>query len=59
MEVGWLKTNKMNGDIPVPKSETRGFDSWLTSSLRIECIFLATSDVEMMSDIKLYFYAQY
>ena len=35
----------------VPKSETRGFDSWLTSSLRIECNFpLATSDVQMMSE---------
>ena len=42
--------------IVVPKSETRGFDSWLTSSLiRIECNFpLATSDVEMMSEAKLY-----
>ena len=30
----------------VPKSETQGFDSWLTSSLRIECNFpLATSDI--------------
>ena len=33
------------------KSETRGFDSWLTSSLRIECNFpLATSDVQVMSE---------
>ena len=39
----------------VPKSETRGFDNWLTSSLRIECSFpLATSDVEMMSETKFY-----
>ena len=29
-----------------PKSETPGFDSWLTPSLRIECNFpLASSDV--------------
>ena len=42
----------------VPKSETRGFDSWLTSSLRIECNFpLATSDVEMMFETKFYSYA--
>ena len=41
--------------ILVPKSETRGFDSWLTSSLRIECNFpLATSDIEMMSETKFY-----
>ena len=39
----------------VPKSETRGFDSWLTSSLRIECNFpLATSDIQMMSETKFY-----
>ena len=32
----------------VPKSETQDFDSWLTSSLRIECNFpLATSDIQM------------
>ena len=42
----------------VPKSETRGFDSWLTSSLRIECNFpLASSDVKMMSETKLCSYA--
>ena len=42
----------------VLKSETRGFDSWLTSSLRIECNFpLATSDVEMMFETKFYSYA--
>ena len=39
----------------VPKSETQGFDSWLTSSLRIECYFpLATSEVQMMSETKIY-----
>ena len=39
----------------VPKSETCGFNSWLTSSLRIECNFpLATSDIEMMSETKFY-----
>ena len=39
----------------VPQSETIGFDGWLTSSLRIECNFLlATSDVEVMSETKLY-----
>ena len=44
----------------VPKSETRGFDSWLTSSLRIECSFpLATSDVEMKSETKFYSYTEY
>ena len=44
--------------IVVPKSETRGFDSWLTSSLRIEFNFpLATSDIEMMSETKFYSYA--
>ena len=31
------------------------FDGWLTSNLRIECNFLlATSDVEVMSETKLY-----
>ena len=41
----------------VPKSETRGFDSWLTSSLRIERNFpLATSDVKMMPEAKFYSY---
>ena len=41
--------------IVVPKSETRCFDSLLTSSLRIECNFpLATSDIEMMSETKFY-----
>ena len=40
---------------PVPKSETRGFDSWLTWSLRTECNFpLATSDVQMMAETKFY-----
>ena len=39
-----------------PKSEIQGFDSWLTSSLRIECIFpLATSDIQMMSATKTVF----
>ena len=39
----------------VPKSETQGFDSWLTSSLRIECnCSLATLDVQMMSETKFY-----
>ena len=39
--------------ILVPKSETRGFDSWLTSNLRIEHNFpLATSDVQLMSETK-------
>ena len=38
-----------------PKSETRGFDTWLTSSLRIKHKFpLATSDFKMMSETKLY-----
>ena len=42
----------------VPKSETRGFDSWLTSSLRIECNFpLVTSDIQMMSETKCYSWA--
>ena len=42
----------------VPKSETRGFDGWLTSSLRIECNFpLATSDIQMMSETKFYSWA--
>ena len=42
----------------VPKSETRGFDSWLSSSRRIACNFpLATSDIQMMSETKFYFYA--
>ena len=42
----------------VPKFETWGFDSWLTSSLRIECNFpLASSDVQMMSKTKFCFYA--
>ena len=42
----------------VPKSETRGFDSWLTSSLSIECNFLlATSDAQMMSEAKFYSHA--
>ena len=43
--------------ILVPKSETRGFDSWMTStsSLRSECNFpLATSDVQMMSETIFY-----
>ena len=40
----------------VPIVETRDFDSWLTSSLRIECNFhLATSDVQMMPETKFYF----
>ena len=44
----------------IPKSETRGFDSWLTSSLRTECSFpLATSNIEMMSETKFYSYAEY
>ena len=35
----------------VPKSKTRGFDSWLTSCVRIECNFqLTISDVIMTSD---------
>ena len=39
----------------VPKSESRGFDSWLILSLRIECSFhLATSDVQMMSETEFY-----
>ena len=39
----------------VPKSETRGFDSWLTSRLRIECNFpLATLDAQMMYETKFY-----
>ena len=42
----------------VPKSETQGFDSWLTSSLRIECNFpLARSDAKMVSETKFWFYA--
>ena len=49
---------KFTSVIVVPKSETQGFDSWLTSNLRIECSFpLATSDVQMMSESKLYSYA--
>ena len=45
-------------DSLVPKSETRGFDSWLTSSPRIERNFpLATSDVQMMFETKFYSYA--
>ena len=42
-------------NVVVPKSETRGFDSWLTSSLRIECNFpVATSDIQTMSKTKFY-----
>ena len=40
--------SQLKTTVLVPKSETRGFDSWLTSSLRIECNFpLATSDIQM------------
>ena len=50
----WRKFGQL--DLLAPKSETRGFDSWLTSSLRIQCSFpLATSDVET----KFYSHAEY
>ena len=39
----------------VPKSETRGFDSWLTSSLSIKMQFsFSNLDVQMMSETKFY-----
>ena len=45
------KLTKITIDRSSPKSETRGFDSWLTLSLRTECSFpLATSDAQMMSE---------
>ena len=53
----WVKL-EYSTDLLVPKSETWGFDSWLTSSLRIQYNFpLATSDVQKMSETKFYSYA--